>query len=225
VPEQRRRRAAADVVVVMAKRPIPGAVKTRLARTLGSEAACRLYRAFLRDLRARLHGGPWRLVWAVHPRGSDLSADVGAAVEVLTQRGGGLAARMRHCFADLFAAGAGRVVMLGADAPHVGAEVAAAALAALARRDLVLLPTRDGGYCLIGLRQPHDLFSGIVMGTAEVFRRTLRRARDLGLSVEVLPETFDVDEAGDLQELTAMIRRGDVQLQHTAAELNIQLKT
>ncbi len=205
----------ADVLVVMARYPTPGAVKTRLAVRLGAEAACTLYAAFLTDLAATLAGGPWQLRWAVTPPGADLTAFVGAGAATCAQRGADLAARMAHVFEDCFAAGADRVVMIGADAPHLGRERMAQAFAALADHDAVLTPVRDGGYCLVGLRAPHDLFTGIAMGTATVYADTLRRAAALGLRVAVQAPTFDVDEWDDLATLADVLRGGDVRLPAT----------
>jgi uncharacterized protein len=205
----------ADVLVVMAKKPAPGAVKSRLAPRLGADGAAELYRAFLRDLHARLTAAPWRLLWAVHPPGSDLGADLGAPVEQIDQRGADLGERMWNCFAALCpppTPGGDRIVMIGADVPHLPRQVVTDAFAALAGCDVVLQPTRDGGYCLVGLRRCVDLFRGIPMGTAEVCRLTLQRARELGLKVVLLPETFDVDEPADLDELAALLRRGEAEL-------------
>lgn len=210
---------SADVVAIMAKKPVPGAVKTRLARAIGEGAACALAVAFLRDLHAALRAGPWRLVWAVHPPGADLSAELGEAVERIDQRGADLAERMEACFADLFAGGAERVVMIGADAPHLDAAALGAAFTALAAADAVLRPTRDGGYCLIGLRRPLDLFRGVPMSSAETCARTQARAAELGLELTLLPPTFDVDEARDMDDLAALIARGEAVLPATAAVL------
>jgi len=210
---------AADALVVMARYPTPGAVKTRLARQLGAAPACALYRAFLVDMQALLAGGAWQLVWAVTPPEADLRAIVGAEARQLAQRGDDLAARMWHAFADLFAAGAARVVMLGADAPHLGAARVAAAFEALSAADAVFVPTHDGGYCLVGLAAPHDLFSGIAMGTATVFAETLARAHGLGLRTVVRPPTFDVDELDDVRALASLIDSGAVDLPHTRAAL------
>lgn len=208
-----------DTLVVMARRPERGQVKTRLARTLGDAAACELYTAFMRDIRARLTNGTWRLVWAVTPAGTGLADIFGGEVEILDQRGADLGERMHHCFADLFAAGARRVVMIGADAPHLGRDTIAAAFAALEQNDAVLAPTRDGGYCLVGLRRLHDIFAGIPMGTAAVLRLTRERAARLGLAVHLLPETFDIDEEDDLRELAAHLAGAGEILAETAAVL------
>ena len=144
--------APADVLVVMARQPVPGAVKTRLARHVGADAACALYRAFLTDIAAGLGAGPWRLTWAVTPADADLRPIVGAGSDCFPQRGADLGERMASCFDDLFGGGAARVVMIGADVPHLGASAVAAAFAALDTADVVLTPTRDGGYCLVGQR-------------------------------------------------------------------------
>ncbi len=212
--------APAAVLVVMARQPVPGAVKTRLGRRIGAEAACALYRAFLVDIAATLGGGPWELTWAVTPAGADLRPIVGAAAHGIAQRGADLGERMAHCFDDLFARGASRVVMIGADVPHLGAAAIAAAFAALDDTDVVLTPTRDGGYCLVGQRAVHDLFGGISMGTAQVFAQTMDRVAALALRASVQPPSFDIDEWEDVVALRALIAGGAVSLPHTAAVLD-----
>jgi len=205
--------------VVMAKYPTPGTVKTRLAERVGAEAACALYRAFLADIAARFAVGPWPLVWAVTPPDADLSAIVGAAGRQIAQQGADLGERIRGCFAQLFADGATRVVMIGADAPHLDDGVIAAAFAALEGSDAVFVPARDGGYCLIGLGAAHDLFTGVPMSTPAVFDRTWARAEALGLRWRALPPSFDVDELEDVAELKRLIAGGAVALPRTAGVL------
>jgi glycosyltransferase A (GT-A) superfamily protein (DUF2064 family) len=126
---------------------------------------------------------------------------------------------MRQVFGDLFARGARRVVMLGADAPQLGADAIAASFAALAVADVVLTPTRDGGYCLIGLRAAHDLFQAVDMGTGRVRAQTLARATALALTVIEQPATFDVDEWEDVLELRRLLDSRALELPHTAAAL------
>jgi rSAM/selenodomain-associated transferase 1 len=209
--------APADVLVVMARQPVPGAVKTRLARHVGADAACALYRAFLTDIAAGLGAGPWRLTWAVTPADADLRPIVGAGSNCFPQRGADLGERMASCFDDLFGGGAARVVMIGADVPHLGASAVAAAFAALDTADVVLTPTRDGGYCLLGQRTAHDLFRGVDMGTARVFAETMDAVAALGLRASVQPETFDIDEWEDVVELRRLLDSGAVHLPNVAA--------
>jgi rSAM/selenodomain-associated transferase 1 len=206
-------------LVVMARRPEPGKVKTRLARVVGDERACDLYRAFLRDLSTELRTAPWHIVWAVDPPASDLGPLIGTGQVQIDQSGTDLAERMQRCFATLFARGNGPIVMIGADAPHLGRRRIAAAFEVLGHHDVVLVPTADGGYCLIGLTRAADLFTGIAMGTPEVFAETQRRIAHLGLTGSILPETFDVDELADVARLETEIENGAVSLAHTAAVL------
>lgn len=217
---ERQMDAGGRVLVVMAKHPVPGAVKTRLGRRMGDEPACALYAAFLEDVAARFTHGPWALVWAVHPPGADLSPFIGTGARCIDQEGADLGERMLWCFRSLLGDDVRQVVMLGADAPHLPRKAVRAAFAGLAEHDVTIVPTRDGGYCLIGLRVPHDLFTGIAMGTPAVFAETRARARSLGLRMLVLEETFDVDEADDLDALERLIATGEVQLPRTAAALH-----
>ena len=217
--------AARDVVVVMAKAPIPGTVKTRLARSVGADRACDLYGAFLVDIAARLGCGPWQLVWAVTPPDSDLAAWLGAPCEHIAQRGDSLGERMAACFAELFAAGATRVMMVGADAPHVATEVIADGFASLATYDAVFVPTRDGGYCVVGMREPHDIFTAVLMGRADVFARTCEQLAARGLRWRALTSSFDIDELADVTDLAQLLDTGAVALPRSAAVLRSWRRT
>jgi rSAM/selenodomain-associated transferase 1 len=208
-----------EVLVVMAKAPVPGEVKTRLAAQVGERRACALYEAFLRDIAARLAAVPWQLVWAVDPPAADLGRLIGVVHWRIDQRGADLGDRMRCCFEDLFTAGAERAVMIGADAPHLSEPTLRDAFAALASADVVLVPSGDGGYCLVGLAGAHDVFSGIEMGTPRVLAQTARRVASMGLRLWLLPESFDVDEMGDVRALVRLIATGAVRLDATEAEL------
>jgi glycosyltransferase A (GT-A) superfamily protein (DUF2064 family) len=126
---------------------------------------------------------------------------------------------MASCFDDLFGGGAARVVMIGADVPHLGASAVAAVFAALDTADVVLTPTRDGGYCLVGQHRPHDLFRGIEMGTERVFAQTMERIAGLGLRASIQAETFDIDEWEDVVELRRLLDSGAVHLPNVAAAM------
>jgi rSAM/selenodomain-associated transferase 1 len=210
VPE----RAVPRALAIVAKYPHPGAVKTRLAATLGAVEAAGLYRAFLRDLAARFARTARRegytLVWARSPGPGDLREVVGSAGRLLVQRGDDFAERLYHVCADLGAASYQRVVVIGSDSPHLPAAWVRRAFEALDRCDAVLGPAQDGGYYLAGLHAapaPPDLFRGIHMSTPRVFAETLQRAAGLQLNVKLLPVTFDVDEAADLRRLAQALGR------------------
>ncbi|PYM61267.1 MAG: DUF2064 domain-containing protein, partial [Candidatus Rokuibacteriota bacterium] len=137
------------------------------------------------------------------------------------QRGRDLGERLAAAIGGELAAGPGPVLAIGADAPHVPAAALAEAAAALTRgADVVLGPAADGGYYLIGLRDPTPgLFTGIAWSTAGVLQATLARAAAAGLAVHLLPPSFDVDQVADLARLRALLARDDVSLPRTAGML------
>lgn len=198
-------------LLVMAKAPLPGIAKTRLQARAGltDERLTALATAFLDDVLAHcrqvadarivLHVAP--AAWA--PWFSAFAP--GAAVEVQVE--GDLGARMAAAFERAFADGARSAVLVGTDAPHMGAAVYRAAFDALARADLVLVPAEDGGYALIGLARPvPGLFDGVAWSAPTTRAETLANARRLGLVVHELEPTFDVDRARDLWRLRTLLR-------------------
>jgi len=212
----------------MARYPEPGRVKTRLARSIGSVRAADLYRAFLLDIDARFRDGPRALVWMYEPAEAPFVSVLPEGGVCLPQCGASLGERMRHCFEALLGAagtdgevGFDRVVMIGSDIPHVRDACIEEADEHLGDHDVVIGPSDDGGYYLVGLRRPIDLFSNIEMGTSEVLERTLDVARVAGMRVHLLSRDFDVDEEADLERLRELIRSGErPYLPHTAAVLN-----
>ncbi len=205
----------------MARCPRIGEGKTRLARAIGAIPAYRLYRAFLRDIDLRFARGRRRLIWVFHPPDADFAALTGFASRCLPQRGDDLGARMRQCFQTLHNDGFERVIMIGADVPHVRDEWLDEAEAALEKADLVLGPTDDGGYYLVAMGRVHDVFSGIPMSTSRVLAETVRKAAAASLRVHLLPRSFDVDEANDLRQLWELLSCDacGVHLPHTSAVL------
>ena len=210
-----------SALVVMARYPRLGEGKTRLANALGAERTYRLYRAFLKDIDARFAGRRRTLVWAFYPPDTDFAVLIRPGSRCLPQSGDGLGARMWNCFRALCGDGYERIIMIGADVPHVRDEWLDEAEAQLNSADVVLGPTDDGGYYLVALRAPHDVFTDIPMGTGRVLVETLRKAATVGLRVHLLPRSFDIDEEHDLVQLRALLGRDDcsVQLPHTAAVL------
>lgn len=203
-------------VLVMAKVPVAGAVKTRLARRLGAVAACRLYTAFVGDLAARLNRTGARVTWAWTPAALT-PPDVGPRARHIVQRGPDLGARMADGVAAVWQLEPLPVLVLGVDAPHVPEtwwRDGAAAL--LTGTDVVLGPATDGGYWMIGLREPvPELFTDVAWGTDTVYATTVARVRALGLSLATLPQTFDVDTWDDLKALRAATATDGVSLPAT----------
>ena len=188
---------------IAAKAPRPGLCKTRLARTLGDDAALALYRAFLTDLAARLADAPFPLGWYVTPADGwpELARLVGPSERVVDQGEGDWTERQRRLFATAAARGESRVVLVASDSPQLPLAAVRAAFAALDVNDLVFGPTHDGGYYLIGMRGFHDVLSGVRMSTGTVLDELIGRAEARGLAVGLVETLFDVDEAADLAQL------------------------
>ena len=197
-----------DALVIVAKYPAAGHVKTRLGATIGFEQSARLYHAFLCDLHERFsHAsmtGGYDLIWACPDDPTSLTSIVGAEARILQQHGDDFAERLYQICRDCAALGYSRTVILGSDSPQAPANTMTRALALLASSDVVLGPAEDGGYYLIALRNqptPPDLFTGITMSTPQVLAQTIERAATLGLSVELLESLSDVDVEEDLWQL------------------------
>jgi rSAM/selenodomain-associated transferase 1 len=199
-----------DALVIVAKYPAPGRVKTRLGATIGYEQAALLYGAFLRDLAERFSQTAvvdgYDLLWACVDDAATMAPILGAEARIIVQRGDDFAERLYHICCDVAARGYTRTAILGSDSPQVPGATIAEAFAALrdASADVVLGPADDGGYYLVGLWNqpaPPDLFTGITMSTPLVFTQTVERARSLSLAVRVAPTTFDVDCEADLLHL------------------------
>ena len=173
------------VLAVMAKAPRAGLVKTRLCPPLSPDEAAELAGAFLLDAVDQV-----RSVAAVRPAMAYAPLDARAFFHALApdfalvaQRGEDLGARLSHAFEDLLADGAPGAIVIGSDVPTLPSAVLEAALERLAGADLVLGPSEDGGYYLIGLREPRAaLFADMAWSTEVVFEETMRRASALGLA-------------------------------------------
>ncbi len=198
---------AFDAVVVFAKEPLPGKVKTRLGKVIGHDRAARLYGLFLRYLSARLRKlpGGLRLFIAVDPPGSRrkiLRYFRGARPRAFAQRGRDLGNRMLNATRDAQKRGARKVLITGSDCLELSPSHLRKALAVLEKKDLVLGPSRDGGYFLVGWKKPlRACFKGVAWSTPSVFRRTLRNAGKAGFTAGFLPVLSDLDEARDLRGL------------------------
>jgi len=124
---------------------------------------------------------------------------------VLAQGEGDWTARQRALFRGAAARGEERVILVASDSPHLTVETVTAAFRALDRHEVVVGPTYDGGYYLIGMRGWHDILHGIPMSTGTVLDDISARAAASGLSVGRVETMFDVDEAADLQRLWCIL--------------------
>lgn len=176
----------------MARYPTRGRVKTRLARDIGKAGALRVYRQLLdHHLREFRHTG-FDVEWRFTPARAPFRR---LARNATPQPAGNLGDRMRAIFAESFARGYRRVVMIGTDAPTMNRATVRRAYRLLRTHRAVFQPTEDGGYALIGLRENVDVFSGIAWSTSRVMTQTRARLRRLGVRHAELPVTFDIDTA------------------------------
>lgn len=189
-------------LVIMAKRPQTGRVKTRLARDIGKAEALRFFRGASASLIRRVTRDPrWQTVLAVSP---DMAAhDRGiwpADIPRVPQGGGDLGARMGRLFREL---PPGPVVIIGADIPGINSAHVASAFAALGNRDAVLGPADDGGYWLVGLRRrPRivDIFADVRWSSEHTFADTANNIRGQGLSLAVIATLADIDTGDDFRK-------------------------
>jgi len=194
-------------LIVVGKAPLAGSTKTRLVPPLSPRDAADLYRGFLLDTLEMAASLGWERTSLVHPShdGVQLPQLIGKLpVELFEQRGEGLGSALASAFEHDFATGCDLAILIGSDNPTLpSAPVREACKALQSGVDLAVGPTLDGGYYLIGMRQPHaGVFEGVDWSTPRVFAQTLSRAGALGLSVHQVEEWYDVDEPEDLDRLS-----------------------
>ena len=187
-------------LIVIAKAPVPGRVKTRLCPPCSPEQAADLARAALQDtLRAVVATPATRRVCVLD---GAPQAWIPASVDVVAQRGGGLDERLAAAFEDV----GGPALLVGMDTPQLTPALLghAAALLGAPRTDAVLGAAVDGGFWAIGLREPApELFLGVPMSTERTGAEQLRRLRLRGLRVRPLPVLRDVDTLADAEAVAS----------------------
>ena len=210
-------------LIIACKAPRAGGVKTRLAAAIGDLAAARLYEAFFLDTldAARAAGG--HRVALSYPDGDGAGYFARAAPEArhLPQTEAGFGARLAGAFERAWRAGHRDVVLIGSDAPQVGAPSWSEAFGHLEAGRPAIGPAFDGGFYLLALREPAPrLFEDVAWSTPRVYGQIRERAREVGLELAELEPTFDVDEAGDLERLREWIdRHGHAHLRRSAEVL------
>jgi rSAM/selenodomain-associated transferase 1 len=201
-------------LLVFAKTPKAGKVKTRLLAGVSAEVAAALHEACIADtlqlLRKRrgcdvfvfAAGGTSYFRRLVKKLGRDVH------VRVLPQRGAELGARMENAFRKCFAMGYRKVVVIGTDTPWMGVERVRRAFAVLKEKDVVIGPAEDGGYYLLGMRKMvAEIFRGIPWSTERVLELTVRAAADAKLRKKLLRRDFDLDRPEDLKRAARMLKR------------------
>jgi rSAM/selenodomain-associated transferase 1 len=209
-------------LVVMAKAPRPGMVKTRLAQSFPVEAVTELYRCLLDDTMALARSLGTVEVAIMCPASDvgELTRLAQGSVDVVAQKGEGLAAGLTSVFAHFASPSRQHIIAFNSDSPHLPASVLESAFDALTGHDVVVGPTHDGGYYLVGAKTAHPaLFDGDGMGTKSALEALLARARGLELSVGFTDPFYDIDVESDLAQLAAELRLAPARAPRTAAWL------
>jgi rSAM/selenodomain-associated transferase 1 len=206
-------------LVIMAKAPRPGVVKTRLTQSLPLAAVVELYRCLLHDTVALARSLDDVDIAIMCPASDaeDLSRVVGDKTPIVAQSGDGLAAGLTSVFAHFAAADHRRIVAFNSDSPHLPASILNSAFQALGQSDVVIGPTHDGGYYLVGATASHaGLFAGDGLGTTNAYEMLRGRVRALGLSVSLTDAFYDIDVADDLSRLAGELRSAPARAPRTA---------
>lgn len=200
IGELMRRRA----LIVFAKFPEPGNVKTRLGKSIGMEAAALVYRqlaahAFSVAAECQSNGITVYVFYETGPDKEVVLQWIDAPLFILAeQHGATLGDRMRHAFNKTFDDGATETVIIGTDVPELDAYTVSAAFDAFLNFDIVVGPSTDGGYYLLGMKLPtKDIFDAIAWSTGSVIQQTLEKLDLLNLSVTLLKTLSDVDTETD----------------------------
>ncbi len=207
------------VLVIMAKAPRPGAVKTRLAPSISPMAITAFYCCLLDDTLAlaRSLGDVEVAIMCPDADVNELAQLAGSEVSVVAQKGEGLAAGLTSVFAHFTEGHPQRTIAFNSDSPHLPRSVLEDAFDTLAAHDVVVGPTHDGGYYLVGAKASHPaLFANDGMGTSSALERLLSSARSLKLSVGFADPFYDIDVADDLTRLAAELRLAPTRAPRTA---------
>ena len=207
------------VLVIMAKAPRPGSVKTRLAPGLSLDTVVAFYCCLLDDTLAlaRSLGDVEVAIMCPDPDVDELTQLAGNKAGVVAQKGEGLGAGLTSVFAHFTEEHQRRIIAFNSDSPHLPRSVLEDAFETLAAHDVVVGPTHDGGYYLVGAKTSHPtLFAGDGMGTSSALERLLSRVQALELSVGLVDPFYDIDVSEDLTRLAAELRLAPERAPRTA---------
>lgn len=194
-----------DSLIVFAKAPVPGRVKTRLVPPLTAEEAARVYRASLADVVAKAEEVEAAIVLSYDPASSAAQyfASEFPAFPRMEQKGADLGERLRQAADDAFASGSERLCIIGGDSPTLPVDYLRQSFAELETADVVFGPTEDGGYYLVGIRSTAwpaaaAVFDDIPWSSPLVLQASLEASGAAGLAVRLAPSWYDVDRPEDL---------------------------
>ena len=216
-----------NAYVIFTREPVAGSTKTRLMPYYTAEQCAELHRCFLRDLACEMKGRGFDIV--VSYTGGEplfLKETFGRKACYIEQRGDDLGMKMENAFRDMFAMGYERVVLTGSDIPELESETIVTAFAMLSSCDIVIGPTTDGGYYLLGMKEPHHEAFGVkTYGGTTVFEETVNSIRETGAEISIVDEYNDIDTKEDLADLRRRIAEdAGLRRSHTARFIFDRLK-
>lgn len=193
-------------ILLFAKYPKKGMVKLRLCKDLDEDMVLELYRCFVQDTLEMIKKINVPFFICFHPPEEERKFQnwLESTYRFLPQQGNDLGERMKNSFTEVFIQGFKRVILLGSDSPDLPEDYIKQALARLQTKDIVLGPTRDGGYYLIGFRATTftpKVFDEIHWSTPHVFQETMMKIQQTQRSVGLLPIWSDIDTRSDLKNL------------------------
>jgi len=210
------------VLVIMAKAPKAGAVKTRLAPSLSPDAVIAFYRCLLEDSLSLAQSLNNVDVAIMCPESdvNELAQVAGNQAIVVPQKGEGLAAGLTSVFAHFAVGHKQHTIAFNSDSPHLPLSVLEGAFETLVKNDVVVGPTHDGGYYLVGAKASYPtLFANDGMSTRSALEKLLSRVQELKLSVGFADPFYDIDVADDLTRLAEELRLAPTRAPRTAAWL------
>jgi rSAM/selenodomain-associated transferase 1 len=216
------------LLILMAKEPVPGGSKTRLAPPLSAVEAADLYDAFLQDKVAQMYrvNGVERAIAFLPASGRGYFERLAPQFRLIEQHGALLSARLTNVFDRSFTEGYDLVLAIDGDTPTLPPSYLQAGFEALeaASVDVVLGPCRDGGYYAIGMKEPCPGLFDVQMSTSSVTRDTLSQAEAAGLTVHCLPTWFDIDRPEDLEHLVESLNEASSEPGYEAPATRQQLQ-
>lgn len=200
-----------NALIIMTRVPIPGKTKTRLEGYFTREQCVMLHIAFLKDIydKCRTTGADVFVFYTPQKHEGRMINILGSEERLLPQEGMDLGERMSNAISSCLSFGYEKCILIGSDIPAIEPDEIKKAFTLLDSRDIVITPTYDGGYCLIGMKQPYPgVFGDNFYGTGAVYDRTLSNIRSMRLTVEELDKCLDIDVREDVELLIRGIEAG-----------------
>ena len=193
-----------EALILFVKYPEEGKVKTRLGKTIGYERATKIYTQLAEHSfnESKKLNKVSRYLFFVDEQNRERIANwAGLGFSFYPQSAGNLGEKMKNAFSKVIAKGANKTIIIGSDLPDISKAIISKAFKDLDKNNIVIGPSKDGGYYLLGMNKFYpELFDGIAWSTEQVLEQTLEKAKLLNLSVTLLKELNDIDTIDDLNE-------------------------